>query len=54
MRKLIAALLLAVMTVPLSAGAASATNAKEKVDCLFYQTFRERDPDDYAECLVNL
>ena len=52
MRKAVAAVLLALMMVPFVGTAAQASNIKEKVDCLFYQTFRERDPDDYVECFV--
>jgi hypothetical protein len=44
MRRLIAAFVLALMIVPVVGGAASA--ATNKVECLFYQTFRERDPGD--------
>ena len=52
MRKAVAALLLALMMVPFIGAAAQASNPKEKVACLFYQTFQERDPDDYVWCLV--
>jgi hypothetical protein len=52
MRKAIAALLLALMMTPLIGTAAHASNVKEGVACLFYQTFRERDPEDYVECFA--
>ena len=52
MKKAVVAVLLALMMVPFIGTAAQATNLKEKVGCLFYQTFRERDPDDYAECFI--
>ncbi len=52
MRKTLATVLLALMMVPFIGTAAQASNLKEKVACLFYQTFRERDPDDHAECIL--
>jgi hypothetical protein len=42
-KRLIAIFAIALAIVPIGASAASAT---DKVDCLFYQTFRERDPGD--------
>lgn len=52
MKKSVAAGLLALMMVPFIGTAARASNVKEKVACLFYYTFEQRDPDDYAECFV--
>ena len=52
MKKSVAAVLLALMMVPFIGTAAQASNIKEKVACLFYQPFRERDPDDYVGCIV--
>jgi len=52
MRKAVAAVLLGVMMVPFIGTAAQASNLKEGVACLFYQTFQERDPDDYVECFA--
>ena len=52
MKKAIAAVLLALMMVPLIGTTARASNLKEGVACLFYQTFQERDPDDYVECFA--
>lgn len=52
MKKSVAAVLLALMMVPFIGTAAQASNLKEKVACLFYQTFREREPDDYVDCLA--
>lgn len=52
MKKSVAAVLLALTMVPFAGTAAQASNHKEKVACLFYQTFRERDPEDYAGCLA--
>ena len=52
MRKAVAAVLMGLMMVPFIGTAAQASNAKEKVACLFYQTFQERDPDDYVWCFV--
>jgi hypothetical protein len=52
MKKSVAAVLLALMMVPFIGTAAQASNLKEKVACLTYQTFRERDPEDYAECFA--
>lgn len=47
MRRYLAALLLGVMIVPLAgSAAAAASEGKEKVACLFYQTFRERELTD--------
>ncbi len=51
-RKAVAAVLLALMMVPFIGGVAQASNLKERVACLFYQTFEERDPDDYVECFA--
>jgi hypothetical protein len=52
MKKAVAAVLLALMMVPFIGTAAQASGWKEGVACLFYQTFRERDPDDYVECFA--
>ena len=52
MKKSVAAVLLALMMVPFVGTAAQASNLKEKVACLMYHTFRERDPDDYVVCFV--
>ena len=52
MKKAVAAVLLALMMVPFIGTAAQASDLKEGVACLFYQTFRERDPDDYVECFT--
>lgn len=52
MRKAVAGLLLAVLLVPFTGSAAQASNPKEKVSCLFYQTFQERDPEDYVGCFA--
>ena len=52
MRKAVAAILLALMMVPFVGTAAQASNVKEGVACLFYQTFHEHDPEDYAECFI--
>jgi hypothetical protein len=52
MKKSVAAVLLALMMVPFIGTAAQASNLKERVACLFYQTFRERDPDDYVDCVI--
>jgi hypothetical protein len=52
MRKTIAAVLMGLMMVPFVGTAAQASGVKEGVACLFYQTFSERDPDDYVECFV--
>ena len=52
MKKSVAAALVALMMVPFIGTAAQASNLKEKVACLFYQTFRERDPDDYVDCVI--
>ena len=52
MRKAVAAALLSLMMVPLFGTAAQASGVKEGVACLFYNTFRERDPEDYVECFV--
>ena len=43
LKRFVAASLLALMMVPFAGSAAFAT---DKVQCLFYQTFRERDPGD--------
>lgn len=51
MKKAVAAMLLALMMVPFIGTAAQASNIKEKVDCFFWQTFRERDLTDYVGCL---
>ncbi|MGH2728987.1 MAG: hypothetical protein ACRDJI_00095 [Actinomycetota bacterium] len=37
---------LALMLVPVMGSAAYASRAKERVECLFYQTFAERDLQD--------
>ncbi len=50
MKKARAAVLLALMMVPLIGSAAQASDLKEDVACLFYQTFQERDPEDYVAC----
>ena len=52
MRKAVVTVLMALMMVPFIGQVAQASNIKEGVACLFYQTFRERDPDDYVECFV--
>jgi hypothetical protein len=52
MRKAVVGLLLALMMVPFIGTAAQASGWKEDVACLFYQTFQERDPDDYVWCFV--
>lgn len=52
MKKSVTAVLLALTMVPFIGTAAQASDLKEKVACLFYQTFRERDPDDYVDCVV--
>lgn len=44
-KRWIAAVVLALMTVPMGT-AATASGYKEKVECFFYQTFAERDPGD--------
>ena len=46
MKRTIVIFLLALTAVPFTAGAASASNHTEKVACLFYQPFRERDITD--------
>ena len=51
-KRSIAALVLALMAVPVGATAASAVTRTDKVDCLFYQTFRERDVTDIAACFL--
>jgi hypothetical protein len=43
--------MLALAMVPFVGTAAQASNIGEKVDCFFWQTFRERDPEDYLGCL---
>jgi len=53
MRRAIAAMLMGLMMVPFIGTVAQASNVKEGVACLFYYTFRERDPDDYVECFTN-
>ena len=52
MRKAVAAALMALMMVPFIGTAAQASGVKDGVACLFYYTFRQRDPDDYVECFV--
>lgn len=44
-KRYLAALVVGVMIFPF-AGSAAASDGKEKVACLFYQTFREREPTD--------
>jgi hypothetical protein len=45
-KRFIAVFLMALMILPVIGSAALASEAKEKVACLFYQTFAERDPQD--------
>lgn len=52
MKKSVAAVLLALMMVPFIGSAAQAGNVKEAVECLTYETIRERDPEDYVYCIV--
>ncbi|HJR44562.1 MAG TPA: hypothetical protein VJ927_03070 [Actinomycetota bacterium] len=52
MRKAVAAVLMGLMMVPFIGTAAQASNVKERVACLFYQTFQERDPEDYPGCFI--
>ncbi len=46
MKRFTAVFLMALMIVPVMGSAALASGAKERVACLFYQTFDERDPQD--------
>ena len=52
MKKSVAAALMALMMVPFIGTAAQASNLKEGVACLFYQTFAPREPEDYVECFL--
>jgi hypothetical protein len=45
-KRFIAVFLMALIIVPAIGSAAFASGAKERVACLFYQTFDERDPED--------
>jgi hypothetical protein len=45
MKRYLAALVVGVMIFPL-AGSAAASGYKERVACLFYHTFAEREPTD--------
>ncbi|MGH9197266.1 MAG: hypothetical protein ACRD1T_16195 [Acidimicrobiia bacterium] len=45
-RRFVVAFLVALMLVPVMGSAAFASRAKERVECLFYQTFAERDIQD--------
>lgn len=45
-KRFVAAFLLALMIVPVIESTAFASGAKERVACLFYQTFAERDLQD--------
>lgn len=45
-KRFVAVFLLVLMIVPVMGSAAFASKAKERVECLFYQTFAERDPQD--------
>lgn len=45
-KRFVAVFLLALMIVPVMGSAAFASGAKERVQCLFYQTFAERDLQD--------
>ena len=45
MKRLLAAMVVGILVLPF-AGSAAASGYKEKVMCLFYQTFDEREPGD--------
>lgn len=45
-KRFVAVFLLALMIVPVMGGVALASGAKERVACLFYHTFKQRDPQD--------
>ena len=45
-KRSIAAFVLALMVVPFGATAASAAAQPDRLECLFYQTFRERELTD--------